>query len=131
MNESGHVIGPALQRGAAHPKPEDMKAAPSNFGRTHLPRMFWIYLLGATLVAAGFADYTGPFTEANRPIDRSRDLVDPLAKTVVKAIPEDPSAARSTPRPHPARARRATPSPYQRDCARPPMVRRNHRRLNH
>jgi MFS family permease len=40
-----------------YPKPEDMEAASSNFGSTHLPRMFWAYLLGAILVAAGFADY--------------------------------------------------------------------------
>lgn len=40
-----------------YPKPEDMEAGPSNIESTQLPRIFWIYLLGATLVAAGFADY--------------------------------------------------------------------------
>jgi MFS family permease len=40
-----------------YPKPEDMEAGRSSLGSTQLPRIFWIYLLGATLVAAGFADY--------------------------------------------------------------------------
>lgn len=40
-----------------YPKPEDMETTPSSIGSTRLPRMFWIYLLGAALVAAGFADY--------------------------------------------------------------------------
>jgi MFS family permease len=40
-----------------YPKPEEMEAGPSNIEGTQLPRIFWIYLLGATLVAAGFADY--------------------------------------------------------------------------
>ncbi len=40
-----------------YPKPEDMDRAPQGGVRTDLPRIFWIYLLGAVLVAAGFADY--------------------------------------------------------------------------
>lgn len=40
-----------------YPKPEDMERAQHATTRTDLPRIFWIYLLGATLVAAGFADY--------------------------------------------------------------------------
>jgi MFS family permease len=40
-----------------YPKPEDMEAVPPNIGSTRLPQIFWIYLLGAALVAAGFADY--------------------------------------------------------------------------
>jgi MFS family permease len=40
-----------------YPAPQDMdKSPPVNFGN-HLPRVFWIYLAGAMLVAAGFADY--------------------------------------------------------------------------
>lgn len=41
-----------------YPKPEDMETAPAAFDRSRLPRIFWIYLLGAALVAAGFADYS-------------------------------------------------------------------------
>jgi MFS family permease len=40
-----------------YPKPEDMEATPPKIGDTRLPRLFWLYLLGAALVAAGFADY--------------------------------------------------------------------------
>jgi MFS family permease len=40
-----------------YPKPEDMDRAPQPTIGAELPRMFWIYLLGAILVAAGFADY--------------------------------------------------------------------------
>ncbi len=40
-----------------YPKPEDMEAAPPNIGSEYLPGIFWVYLLGAMLVAAGFADY--------------------------------------------------------------------------
>jgi MFS family permease len=41
-----------------YPKPENMEAAPAAFGSSRLRRIFWIYLLGAALVAAGFADYS-------------------------------------------------------------------------
>lgn len=39
------------------PKPEDLEPARHATGQVELPRIFWIYLLGAALVAAGFADY--------------------------------------------------------------------------
>lgn len=42
---------------ALYPKPEDMEKSPPAIIGSHLPRVFWIYLLGAMLVAAGFADY--------------------------------------------------------------------------
>jgi MFS family permease len=40
-----------------YPKPQDLERAPVAAVRTGFPRIFWIYLLGAILVAAGFADY--------------------------------------------------------------------------
>ena len=40
-----------------YPKPQDLDRSPPVPVRTDLPRIFWIYLLGAILVAAGFADY--------------------------------------------------------------------------
>lgn len=40
-----------------YPKPEEMEASPPPTTGSHLPRLFWIYLAGAILVAAGFADY--------------------------------------------------------------------------
>jgi len=40
-----------------YPKPHDMEKLPEATLRSDLPPVFWIYLLGAILVAAGFADY--------------------------------------------------------------------------
>lgn len=40
-----------------YPKPQDMETSLQTIGRPGLPRVFWVYLLGAVLVAAGFADY--------------------------------------------------------------------------
>jgi MFS family permease len=40
-----------------YPKPQDMERREQASVRTDLPRVYWIYLLGAVLVAAGFADY--------------------------------------------------------------------------
>ena len=40
-----------------YPKSQDMERSPPATVRTDLPRIFWIYLFGAILVAAGFADY--------------------------------------------------------------------------
>jgi MFS family permease len=40
-----------------YPKPQDLERSPLATVGTTMPRVFWIYLLGAILVAAGFADY--------------------------------------------------------------------------
>lgn len=40
-----------------YPRPQEMEANPPNINTTGLPRVFWIYLAGAVLVAAGFADF--------------------------------------------------------------------------
>lgn len=40
-----------------YPRPEEMEATPPNVNATGLPRVFWVYLAGAVLVAAGFADF--------------------------------------------------------------------------
>jgi MFS family permease len=41
-----------------YPKPQDLDRSPPQLvTRTGLPRIFWLYLSGAVLVAAGFADY--------------------------------------------------------------------------
>jgi MFS family permease len=40
-----------------YPKPQDMERAPQATVGANLPKIFWIYLSGAILVAAGFADY--------------------------------------------------------------------------
>lgn len=40
-----------------YPRPQDLETAPPNVQSGGLPRIYWIYLSGAVLVAAGFADY--------------------------------------------------------------------------
>ncbi|HTS06585.1 MAG TPA: MFS transporter [Candidatus Eisenbacteria bacterium] len=41
-----------------YPRPEDLEASVPDMHAAGLPRVFWIYLAGAALVAAGFADFT-------------------------------------------------------------------------
>jgi len=41
-----------------YPRPEDMEVSVPNVEASGLPRVFWIYLAGAALVAAGFADFS-------------------------------------------------------------------------
>jgi MFS family permease len=41
-----------------YPKPADLEIKPTHVERAGLPRVFWIYLAGAALVAAGFADFS-------------------------------------------------------------------------
>jgi MFS family permease len=41
-----------------YPKPEDMEVKDTSVHTAGLPRVFWIYLVGAALVAAGFADFS-------------------------------------------------------------------------
>ena len=40
-----------------YPRPQDLETSPPNVSGEGLPRRFWVYLAGAALVAAGFADY--------------------------------------------------------------------------
>ncbi len=41
-----------------YPKPQYLEVKPTQLGRSGLPRVFWVYLAGASLVAAGFADFS-------------------------------------------------------------------------
>jgi MFS family permease len=41
----------------AYPRPQDLEAHPPDVRTTGLPRVFWLYLGGAVLVAAGFVDF--------------------------------------------------------------------------
>jgi MFS family permease len=41
-----------------YPKPEEMEVSVHDVHSKGLPRVFWIYLAGAALVAAGFADFS-------------------------------------------------------------------------
>jgi MFS family permease len=40
-----------------YPRPEELESTPPDVKTTGLPRIFWFYLAGAVLVAAGFADF--------------------------------------------------------------------------
>ncbi len=40
-----------------YPRPEDLESHPPDIHTEGLPRVFWLYLAGAALVAAGFADF--------------------------------------------------------------------------
>jgi MFS family permease len=40
-----------------YPRPQDLETSPPSVKGDGLPRIYWIYLAGAALVAAGFADY--------------------------------------------------------------------------
>jgi predicted MFS family arabinose efflux permease len=40
-----------------YPRPQDLSAGPAEVTREGLPRVFWVYLAGAALAAAGLADY--------------------------------------------------------------------------
>lgn len=41
----------------AYPRPEELEVNPPDVRTSGLPRLFWLYLGGAVLVAAGFADF--------------------------------------------------------------------------
>jgi MFS family permease len=41
-----------------YPKPEDLEVKPTAVEASGLPRVFWVYMAGAALVAAGFADFS-------------------------------------------------------------------------
>jgi MFS family permease len=41
----------------AYPRPEDLEETVAGIQGRGLPRVYWVYLAGAALVAAGFADY--------------------------------------------------------------------------
>jgi MFS family permease len=40
-----------------YPRPQELEAGPAHVTTEDLPRVFWLYLAGAALIAAGFADF--------------------------------------------------------------------------
>jgi MFS family permease len=50
-------IGLVILTRLIYPRPQDLEAAPPRVSGKGLPRVFWVYLAAASLVAAGFADY--------------------------------------------------------------------------
>lgn len=68
-----------------YPRPEELEAKPPDVHSTGLPRIFWIYLSGAALVAAGFADFqliAFHFAKANA----VNDLWVPIAYAIAMAV---------------------------------------------
>ena len=68
-----------------YPKPEDLEAEVPNVHTQGLPRIFWIYLAGAALVAAGFADFqliAYHFEKA----DAVNDLWIPITYSIAMAV---------------------------------------------
>jgi MFS family permease len=51
------TLGILMVARISYPRPEDLESAPPDLTTTGLPRVFWTYLVGAVLVAAGFADF--------------------------------------------------------------------------
>lgn len=58
-----------------YPRPEDMEARVPNIQSDGLPAVFWIYLAGAGLVAAGFADFSLIGFHFEQTGNVSRDLI--------------------------------------------------------
>ncbi len=51
-------VGLVLLARRLYPRPQDLEpAGPPHLRHPGLPRIYWVYLAGASLVAAGFADY--------------------------------------------------------------------------
>lgn len=68
-----------------YPRPEELEASAPDVRASGLPRMFWIYLAGAALVAAGFADFqliAFHFEKA----DAVSDVWIPLAYSLAMAV---------------------------------------------
>jgi predicted MFS family arabinose efflux permease len=51
------TLGLVVTARVFYPRPQDLSAGPAEVTTAGLPRVFWIYLAGAALVAAGFADF--------------------------------------------------------------------------
>ncbi len=68
-----------------YPRPEDLEAKAPDVHAQGLPRIFWIYLAGAALVAAGFADFqliAYHFAKA----DAVQDTWIPIAYSIAMAV---------------------------------------------
>ncbi|HEU5419009.1 MAG TPA: MFS transporter [Streptosporangiaceae bacterium] len=51
------TVGLVIVARLVNPRPQDLAAGPAQVAAAGLPRVFWIYLASAALVAAGFADF--------------------------------------------------------------------------
>lgn len=51
------ALGVLMATWRLYPRPRDLEASPESAGATDFPRGFWLYLAGAALIAAGYADF--------------------------------------------------------------------------
>lgn len=68
-----------------YPHPEEMESRPPNVQTKGLPRIFWIYLAGAGLVAAGFADFPLIAYHFHKASSVSKNWV-PIAYAIAMAV---------------------------------------------
>ena len=68
-----------------YPRPEEMETETPNVHAEGLPRAFWIYLLGAALVAAGYADFPLIAFHFQKTSSVPRDLV-PVAYAIAMGV---------------------------------------------
>jgi predicted MFS family arabinose efflux permease len=67
------------------PRPQELSAGPAEVATSGLPRVFWIYLVAASLAAAGFADFSLIAYHFTRAHDVSAPLV-PVFYAVAMAV---------------------------------------------
>jgi predicted MFS family arabinose efflux permease len=68
-----------------HPRPEEMETEMPNIHAEGLPRVFWIYLAGAAIVAAGYADFPLIAFHFQKVSSVPRDLV-PVAYAIAMGV---------------------------------------------
>jgi predicted MFS family arabinose efflux permease len=68
-----------------YPRPEEMESEAPNIRAKGLPRVFWIYLAGAALVAAGYADFPLIAFHFQKTSSVPRDLV-PVAYAIAMGV---------------------------------------------
>lgn len=68
-----------------YPKPHDLEIKTGNLKRKGLPGVFWIYLAGAALVAAGFADFPLIAFHFTRTSTVPKDIV-PVAYAIAMGV---------------------------------------------
>lgn len=69
----------------AYPRPQDLDTSPSTVTGSGLPRVYWIYLAGAALVAAAFADFPLIAYHFSRAGTVARDWI-PIFYSVAMAV---------------------------------------------
>lgn len=78
-------LGMVLLAHHIYPRPHDLEARTANLRTQGLPRVFWMYMAGAALVAAGFADFPLIAFHFNRVSSMSKDMI-PVAYAIAMAV---------------------------------------------